>query len=505
MNKNEETKTFPKAVYVHPNCTMPPNLSETLDPKFATSRPFPKAVILHEPQPNKFDSNSPEPQETATASNYTPKTMPSSDFALQLFSAHHFIKIHSVLHIYLGSYYIPLTTGKGDQIIRLVCPVSLRKYLNANFIKETIAWLDTIVTNQASEQQLHFASLHLNFLDGYYDVVNDKLHPHSHNMIFTSVLPFSYEECARSARPADFEPWLNRVTKESANLKMLLIQVMGYFLCENRSAKSMFILYGASNTGKSVFLNLLKTALGPDFVKSISLHNITANFRTAELVGAKANIFAELDHRKLTNVDMVKALIGGIDQVNADVKNGKPIEFINKAALLFSTNTLDCLRIADPGHALANRLLIIPFNEIVPPSEIDPQLLLRLVKELPAIIYHYVIPGLYYLIKDNFRFCLNATAQFKDPQQEKLLHAITFLKSFCSFECQQKEHTDTLYDAYIHYANHNRVAALTKLEFRKLLCNLHQHIEDIAPLTHCEKFRKNGFNKNGFLGIELRF
>ena len=504
MNKHEEIKTLPKAVYVHPKCATHPNIPKPVETTVIPSRPLQKAVIVHEPQPIKTDSLNSEPQETAPASNSNPKTMPSSDFALQLFGAHHFIKIHSVLHIYLGSYYIPLTTGKGDQIIRLVCPVSLRKYLYANFIKETIAWLDTIVTKQASEQQLYVSSLHLNFLDGYYDVLNDKLHPHSHTMIFTSVLPFSYEECARSANPANFERWLNRSTKGSADLKMLLIQVMGYFLCENRSAKCMFILYGASNTGKSVFLNLLKAALGPDFVKSISLHNITANFRTVELVGAKANIFAELDHRKLPNIDTIKALIGGTDQVNADVKNGKPIEFINKAALLFSTNTLDCLGVADPGNALANRLLIIPFNEVVPPSEIDPRLLSRLIEELPGILYHFAIPGLHYLIGENFRFSRNAATQFKNSQQEKLLHALSFLKSSCSFESGLYEHTEILYNAYIYYANEKRIAALTKTEFRKILCNLHKYIDDIAPLTHSEKFRKNGFNQSGFRGIELR-
>lgn len=505
MNKNEEIRTLPKAVHVHPKCTTHPNLPKAVEVAAVPSRPLQKAVFVHEPKSSKPDLLNSEPQEAMSTSNSHPKTMPSYAFAQQLFCAYPFIKIHSVLHIYLGSYYIPLTTGKGDQIIRQVCPVSLCKYLNANYIKETIAWLDTIVTKQASEQQLYFSSLHLNFLDGYYDVVNNKLHPHSHTMIFTSVLPCSYEECARSAKPVDFERWLNQSTRGSADLKILLAQVMGYFLCENRSAKCMFILHGASNTGKSIFLNLIKAAIGPDFVKSISLHNITANFRTAELVGAKANIFAELDHRKLPNIDTIKALIGGTDQVNADVKNGKPIEFINKAALLFSTNTLNCLHVADPGNALANRLLIIPFNEVVSPSEIDPRLPSRLIEELPGIIYHFAIPGLHYLIGENFRFCHNAATQFKDQRQEKLNQAITFLKNTCSFECQQKEHTDTLYDAYIHYANHNRVAALTKLEFRKLLCNLHQHIEDIAPLTHCEKFRKNGFNKNGFLGIELRF
>ena len=504
MNKHEEIKTLPKAVYVHPKCATRPNIPKPVETTVIPSRPLQKAVIVHEPQPIKTDLLNSEPQDAVPTSNSHPKAIHAYYFALQLFNAHPFIKIHSVLHIYQGSYYVPLTTGKGDQIIRLVSPIELRTYLNANYIKETIAWLDSIVTNQASDQQLYFSSLHLNFSDGYYDVIRDKLHPHSHTMIFTSVLPFSYQECARSAKPADFEHGINRSPKGSADLKILLAQVMGYFLCENRSAKCMFILYGASNTGKSVFLNLLKAALGPDFVKSISLHNITANFRTVELVGAKANIFAELDHRKLPNIDTIKALIGGTDQVNADVKNGKPIEFINKAALLFSTNTLDCLGVADPGNALANRLLIIPFNEVVPPSEIDPRLLSRLIEELPGILYHFAIPGLHYLIGENFRFSRNAATQFKNSQQEKLLHALSFLKSSCSFESGLYEHTEILYNAYIYYANEKRIAALTKTEFRKILCNLHKYIDDIAPLTHSEKFRKNGFNQSGFRGIELR-
>ncbi|MEA4834849.1 MAG: hypothetical protein VB133_06940 [Anaeromusa sp.] len=268
MNKNEKIRTLPKAVHMHPVHTMHPNLSQPSETTLATSSPLPKAVILHEPQSNKFDSSSHEPQDAVPTSNSHPKAIHAYYFALQLFNAHPFIKIHSVLHIYQGSYYVPLTTGKGDQIIRLVSPIELRTYLNANYIKETIAWLDSIVTNQASDQQLHFSSLHLNFSDGYYDVIRDKLHPHSHTMIFTSVLPFTYEECARSVKPADFEHWINRSTKGRADLKILLAQVMGYFLSENRSAKCMFILHGASNTGKSVFLNLLKTALGSSFLFS---------------------------------------------------------------------------------------------------------------------------------------------------------------------------------------------------------------------------------------------
>ena len=501
MNKHEEIKTLPKAVYVHPNWASHPSLPKTAENPFFPSHPLRKAVIVHEPKSGKNDPIAPAPQHVPPTS--PPKAFNAYEFALQLQKAHPFIKIHSVLHIYKEGYYAPLTTGNGDQIIRQVSPVALKKYLTTNLIKETISWLDALVTKQATEQQLYFSSLHLNFLDGYYDVINNKRHPHSPTMIFTSVLPFSYQECARSAKSDLFDDWLDQSTNGVADSKILLAQVFGYFLCENRSAKSMFILYGDSNTGKSVFLNLLKTALGSNFVKSISLHNLTANFRTAELVGAKANIFAELDHHKLTNIDTIKALIGGTDQVNADVKNGRPIEFVNKAAMLFSTNTLDCLHVVDPGNALANRLLIIPFKKVVPPSQIDPRLLSRLIEELPAIIYHFAIPGLHYLIGENFRFCPNAVTQFQNSQQEKLHHAIAFLKSSCSFECQLKEHTETLYDAYIHYANKNRLAALTKLEFKKLLCNLHQHIADIAPLTHREKFRKNGSNQNGFFGIEL--
>lgn len=427
------------------------------------------------------------------------------EFAQLLLSSCNFIKIHSILHIYdsILGYYKPLTTGRGDRFIRMVTPPHLYNNISCNYIKETIYWLDAMVNVEASPQVLYQSSLYLNFKDGFLDVINGKFYPHNPNIIFTSCIPFLYEECRCAKESPLFDDWIIKITNNNDDHRALLAQVFGYLISEFRKVKYMTIFYGPPNTGKSVWLKLIKAAIGDEFIKSISLHNLTANFRTAELVGAKANIFAEIDRRRLSNIDLLKSLIGGSDKINADVKNGKPIEFVNTAALVFSSNTLDFLNIVDPGNALANRLLIIPFDKVIAPDKEDLNFDDKLLYELPRIIYKFAIPGFGYLALNNFKFTLNASVELKQISQSPIETATTFLANECRFHTNAKIHTDRLYSSYIDYCNKNKLTALRKLNFKDLLSNLHFHL-NIAPLTYCEKFRDKGFNRNGFYGIDLK-
>ncbi|MBP2658113.1 MAG: hypothetical protein H6Q69_1145 [Firmicutes bacterium] len=427
------------------------------------------------------------------------------NFAQLLQNSHCFIKIHSVLHIYDNcfGYYKPLTTGNGDRFIRMITPTHLCSLVNSNFIKETINWLDILINSEATPQALYNSSLCLNFIDGFLDVISDNFYQHDPNMIFTSYIPFTYEQCKYAPESTIFDNWLNEITNNNSNHKALLSQVFGYLISEYRKIKYMPIFFGRSNTGKSIWLSLITAAIGNEFIKSISLHNLTSNFRTAELVGAKANICAEIDQRKLPNIDLIKSLIGGSDKINADVKNGKPIEFVNTAALVFSTNTLDFLKVADPGNALANRLLIIPFNKVVSPDKMDGNFDVKLLEELPRIIYKFAIPGFGLLALNKFKFILDACAELDQLTHSPIDTAVTFLINACKFDNTAKIHTDALYSVYVNYCNQRALSALQKLKFKDLLSNLHFHIKGIAPLTYCEKFRDKGFNRNGFYGIAL--
>ncbi|GEM_PF-3272044 len=441
-----------------------------------------------------------------TSSSLQNKSLTSYQFAEYLFHQHQFIKIQSVLHLYncgLG-YYQPLTTGNGDYFIRNITPIEFRNFISTNYIKETICWLDTLVKESASEEALYMTSHYLNFLDGYLDVMNNIIYPHHPNMIFTSFIPFTYAECYTANDSPAFDQLLSDITNNDDNHQRLLAQVFGYLISEYRKAKHIFVLFGPSNTGKSTWLNLVKAAIGEAFVKSISLHNLTNNFRTVELVGAKANIFAEIDQRKITNIDLIKSLVGGSDKINADVKNGRPIEFINTAALVFSTNTLECLNVADPGNALSNRLLVIPFENVIAPNKIDGVFINKLFQELPCIIKKFAVPGFRYLASNNFHFTLDASLNFKDSSQSIRNAALRFLTETCIFNGTAKVHTEQLYDFYVNFCHLNNYTAMQKLKFKELLINLHLLIKDIPPLTYCEKFRDKGFNRNGFYGITLK-
>lgn len=434
------------------------------------------------------------------------KSLTPYQFAEYLFHHHQFIKIQSVLHLYNNTlgYYQPLTTGNGDYFIRNITPIELRNFISTHYIKETICWLDTLVKTSASEEALYITSHHLNFVDGYLDVMKNIIHPHHPNMIFTSYIPFTYAECCTAKDSSAFDQLVSEITNNNANHKILLAQVFGYLISEYRKAKHIFVLFGPSNTGKSTWLNLIKAAIGEEFVKSISLHNLANNFRTAELLGAKANIFAEIDQRKISNIDLIKSLVGGSDKINADVKNGRPIEFINNAALVFSTNTLECLNVADPGNALSNRLLVIPFERVIAPNKIDGGFINKLFQELPCIIKNFAVPGFGYLASNNFHFTLDASLDLKDSSQSIRNAALRFLTEACIFNGTAKVHTERLYDFYVNFCRIHNCTAMQKLKFKELLINLHLFIKDIPPLTYCEKFRDKSFNRNGFYGITLK-
>lgn len=427
-------------------------------------------------------------------------------FANYLLKYQQFIKIHTVLHLYDYEFghYKPLTTGLGDRFIRMITPESFQEKVNTNFIKETIYWLDTKVTKQASLNSLYYSSMHLNFIDGYLDVENNRFYQHNPNMVFTSYIPFTYDECCAANDTPFFDKWVREITDNDDSHQALLAQVFGYLLSEYRALKKMIIFFGPTNTGKSKWLNLLQHAIGDEFIKSISLHNLTTNFRTAELVGAKANICAEIDQRKISNIDLIKALLGNTDKINADVKGGKPIEFVNRAALVFSTNTLDGLNVADPGNALSSRMLIIPFKTVITPDREDNHFINKLLQELPSILYKFAIPGFRDLMCNNFRFTQAAALELRNTEQAKLDTALSFLERACVFHGEARIHTNNLYDVYMHFCNTNKLPALEKLKFKNLLGNLHYYLKNIAPLTYSEKFRYSGCNQNGYYGIGLK-
>ncbi|MCC8104979.1 MAG: hypothetical protein LIO99_03025 [Clostridiales bacterium] len=80
----------------------------------------------------------------------------------------------------------------------------------------------------------------------------------------------------------------------------LIQEMLGYFLIPVNSAQKCFVIVGAASAGKSVLLRVLNDVLlGKKNVSNASWQALNERFKTAELFGKLANIFADLPTKNI--------------------------------------------------------------------------------------------------------------------------------------------------------------------------------------------------------------
>ncbi|WP_303670303.1 DUF5906 domain-containing protein [Selenomonas ruminantium] len=80
----------------------------------------------------------------------------------------------------------------------------------------------------------------------------------------------------------------------------LLQEMLGYFLIPVNSAQKCFVIVGVASAGKSVLLRVLNDILlGKQNVSNVSWQALNERFKTAELFGKLANIFADLPTKNI--------------------------------------------------------------------------------------------------------------------------------------------------------------------------------------------------------------
>lgn len=270
----------------------------------------------------------------------------------------------------------------GTHSIRGVVQEHLKgKNLTANFRNSiTSLWLSDLSV-EVFPDQINQMLNKVNFKNGYYNLDTNQMEPHSHKELSTFQIQTEYN---KDAKAPVFMEFIENAVPNHAN-RLLVQQMMGYALGNNARAKKAFILYGESNTGKSVLLNLLRDLIGMDNVSSVPFQDLGDRFSPARLYGKAANIHTDLPQYKISNLSPFLTLVGdGDETVDAEYKGKNGFSFKNKAKLLFATNHLPNFTIA-PGKEVFNRLIIIPFNEVIEDHQIDIELGLKLREEFEGI------------------------------------------------------------------------------------------------------------------------
>jgi putative DNA primase/helicase len=307
----------------------------------------------------------------------------------------------------------------------------------------------------------------VNVRNGLYNVLDGSFREHSPEYFSTVQIQASYA-LGGDGRPTavcpQFLAFLQSVLPES---EIPLIQeILGYLLIPVNKSQKSFVFVGAPNAGKSTLLSIAQDVLlGKENVSNIAWQNLNDRFKTAELFGKLANVFADLPSKAVDDGSMFKSLTGE-DYITAERKNKDPFNFRPYARLLFSCNDIP-KNYTDRSDGFYRRLMIIRFDKSVPQDKRDPNLREKIAAERDGILI-WALDGLKRLMANNYLF--SETKRTKDELKRYKIEsnaALMFLEECCEVgegcECVR----ETLFEKYRDFCLANGYKAMSQTNFNK--------------------------------------
>jgi putative DNA primase/helicase len=187
---------------------------------------------------------------------------------------------------------------------------------------------------------------------------------------------------------------LKRATNGDQVKQLFLRRAFGYGLTGLTREHVFLFLYGLGGNGKSVIVEAISNVLGT-YHRVAPIEMLTESkydrhpTDLAMLRGARLVTAAETQEGRYLNESLLKQLTGG-DMVTARFMRQDFFDYLPQFLLVFTGNHRPRLRSTD--EAIRRRMVLVPFDVIVPREERDPELGEKLKDEYPGIL-HQLIKG----------------------------------------------------------------------------------------------------------------
>jgi putative DNA primase/helicase len=225
----------------------------------------------------------------------------------------------------------------------------------------------------------------LNTPGGIVDLKTSETRPRRPDDYVTQVTPVAADF---SASAPVFLRFISEIFGGDAAMVAFMQRALGYCLSGSTLEQVLFFWYGRGANGKSTLLDLIHWLLGSYALKvSASVFMVQRNERhpteIAQLRGKRAAFSSELDEGQFWNEALIKELTGDA-VMSARLMRQDPIEFRVQQKHIIVGNHKPRLRSAD--HAIARRLVLVPFEMTFKGDQRDNQLPDKLRAEAPAIL-----------------------------------------------------------------------------------------------------------------------
>jgi putative DNA primase/helicase len=324
--------------------------------------------------------------------------------------------------------YVPITAGKIESVVKL-------------------AGYRSSVTDRTVNALTDARARYINLRNGLYDVESHSLEPHNRDLYFTHQLPFAHDP---NAKCPNFQQYLKTslVKPEGIpdkDMVGLVMQALGYSMTGRTDLKSSFWLVGVPDSGKSVLIALIRTLMG-SLHTTLDLNQIGENkFMMSHIVGKRVVTFTEASASSMLNDALYKAMVGGRDELWADVKGTKGITFVPEAKFWWAMNSAP--RTKDRSGAVLNRLRIILFNRSIPPAERIEDLDRRLAGELPGI-FNLAMVWYKHLCKTGTFVTPEQSEQWRHQYKDENDTEAAFIRECCEVDPNFHVSARELYNRY---------------------------------------------------------
>lgn len=246
----------------------------------------------------------------------------------------------------------------------------------------------------------------INCKNGLYNIDEDRLVPHSYKELSSIQLNCSFNREAEE--PKAFNKYINDLCSDGNKVdksKMMVLQEWLGLLLSNipvyETKKSLLLYSPLGNTGKSVFINLIKEFLGVENTINIPLQKMSDRFVIADLYGKRVNLIGDQQSNDIEDSSGFKQATGG-DPIKVEFKGKEGFNWVYTGGIVAACNNLPSFTDDKGGH-IFERMCIIPCEYTIEENMRDAKLLSKMTRELDGI-FLWAMEGLKRLKKNKFKF-----------------------------------------------------------------------------------------------------
>ncbi len=375
------------------------------------------------------------------------------------------------IFIYDGGLYL----SNGREIIKTKVEELLGLKARINIVNEVFEKIKR--KTAISQEEFYFIDEGLVCLEnGIYNLKEKKFLKHDPKYYFKSKLPIHYNSKADCPKIKKF---FEEILYDDDVL--LMQEWIGFNLYNLYFEKKAIILFGDTNTGKTITIDLLSKFIGEKNTTSLSLQQISygKSFDLLDLKDKYSNVYDDLGDKDINDTGGFKIATGG-SSITGEEKFGDRIKFRTFSKLTFATNKIPATKDVD-DDAYYLRWMPIRLDNQISIKDQDKFLIQKLTtKEEISGLFNWAIKGFNRLIKNNgFSFEKNVN-EIKNIMQRSSHHLTAFAQDCLEEKIGNKITKEEMFSVYLKWCKKQKVTNFSKDKLGKNLSRFVSGLDSVG-------------------------